>query len=145
MIWRLFVLCKNQQCGIPRKQILLPFSAPVESDAILPAPPQDMFPARIVCHDCEQWAVYTAEDQEWLKIKEPQRFNGGSGPRCWTIKIKCGQPKCASTTRWHIQDDSGLEAREVARLVMHAKPEIVCERGHSLRTAEAKVAVVSHE
>lgn len=144
MIWRLFVLCKNPQCGIPRKQILLPFSAPVEADGSVPKLPKDMFPARVVCGDCDHWAMYKAEDQEWSKIQEPPR-TGAATPRTWTIKIRCGQPNCSSLTKWHVQDDAVLDSREAARVVFRAKPEIVCEHGHSLRTAAAKVTVLSSD
>ena len=145
MNWRLFVLCKNPQCGIPRKQILLPYSAPVEANASVPPLPKDMFPARIVCRECETWSVYTTEDQEWSKIQEPPRSTGATGARAWTLKIKCGRPNCSSVTKWHVQDDSGLEGREVARLVFRAKPEIVCEHGHSLLTSEAEVILLNHD
>ena len=145
MTWRLFVLCKNPQCGIPRKQIRLPYSAPVEANASVPPLPKDMFPARAVCRECETWAIYTAEDQEWAKIQEPPKSSGTIEQRAWTLKIKCGRPNCPSVTKWHVVDGSGLEGLELARLVFQAKPEIVCEHGHSLLTPDAEVIVLSHD
>lgn len=146
MIWRLFVLCKNPQCGIPRKQIRLPYSAPVEGNASVPPLPKDMFPARAVCRECETWSIYTAEDQEWAKIQElPPKPAAAVGPQAWTLKIKCGRPNCTSVTKWHVVDDAGLEGRELARLVFRAKPEIVCEQGHSLLTTDAEVIFLNHD
>lgn len=145
MVWRLFVLCKNLQCGVPRTQILLPYSIPVETDAAVPPLPQDMFPASIVCRDCEQWSVYTAEDHEWSQVPNPPRVMGAVGPRSWTVKIRCGQPDCTSITKWHVQDDSGLGGPEIVRLVYAAKPEIVCEQGHSLLAPQSEIVSLQHD
>ena len=143
MIWRLFVLCKNLQCGVPRTQIVLPYSIPVETDSAVPSLPQNMFPARIVCRDCEQWSVYTAEDHEWSQVPNPPKAIGVVGARTWTVKIRCSH--CDSITKWHIQDEGGLGGAEIVKLVYAAKPEIVCEEGHSLLTPQSEIIFLQHD
>jgi hypothetical protein len=91
-----------------------------------------MIAARVVCHECAHWYVYSEQEHDWSQLPDPPRMIGTVSPRTWTVKIKCDQPNCASLTRWHIEDDSGAHADEIVRKVFGAVPEIVCEYGHSL-------------
>ena len=144
MIWRPFVRCKNPRCVIPGQQILLPYSSPAGKDASPPASPTGMFPARVVCHGCAHWYVYSELEHDWSQLSEPPRLIGAVAPRTWTVTMKCGQPNCSSLIRWHIQDDLGVQADEITRKIYASKPEIVCEQGHPLWTPQSVVVAATY-
>jgi hypothetical protein len=143
MNWQLFVRCKNAGCDIPGQQILLPYSTPVGTDVNPPPLPTDIFPARVVCRDCGHWYVYSRQDAEWGGMGGHPRLLGVVGPESWIVTIKCGVQDCDSLTKWHIREDTGLRGAEVAKLVLHATPDIVCERGHSLLLPDSIVYSVN--
>jgi hypothetical protein len=127
--YRLVVHCKNPAC---RYTTSLPYSIPADKNVTPHTIPTELFPLRVLCRKCAHWFVYLAQEAEWGGFPTRRPPEHKLRPTSWILEAECAVPECESLTRWHVGDDSGIEASYTMLLLANAQPTVVCEHHHNL-------------
>lgn len=122
------VRCQNPDCEFPGPIPLPPAILP-ETVLYPNEMPTDISGINVVCRNCGHWRKHTKI--EWGVFPWPPKAGRTAFPTVWRVALQCADKSCGTLEQWYLFDNSVLSSEDVLSFVVHAKPPLVCKKGHA--------------